>query len=711
MRNFIRSLKYLKPYRPRIALAVLCTVAISVLWAGGLAMVLPGAKILLAPEGLHGWAYRLAASDRLKTDLSTRLAPEGTQVSGQPMSWVLETSLAKSKDDSVLGPGQWLVGLDDGDPQHQVMRAEPLARLLANSPEGTEVRLRVYTLSSGELANPSIAAGKLHFVHAALLKAVSMFKPPQTYADRYRLLVALLVIAVILSILRNALRVVQEYLSTSSVLYAIRDIRNDNYKVALRMPVSHFAQRGTTDTVSRFMQDIGMLGRGLVTLLGRTLVEPFKAVAVLVTAMILSWKLTLITMIAGPFAFLAIRKLGKAMHKVSHQALMSMSQMLEVLEETLGGIRVVKAYTMENHERRRFLRINRQMLQQGLTAFLVDALSSPIVEAVGLVAAMGAVALAGYWVFHSQHDLDAEKFLTIMACLVAMFDPIRKLSSVSTVFHASEAAAARIMELHDSPQEQTVPGAQALRRHSRSIEFRNVGFSYDGPASFALRGINFAIRNGDKVAIVGPNGSGKTTMVSLIPRLLQATSGQILIDGHDIAAATLRSLRRQIGLVTQDAVLFHASIAENISYGLRRASMDRILDASRRAYADEFIRKLPAGYDTIVSPRGATLSGGEKQRIAIARAILRDPTILIFDEAMSQIDSYSEHLIQKAMDEFSRGRTTLIIAHRFATVRSADRIIVMNEGAVEDTGTHEELMQRCELYKRLYSTQLSDTAC
>ncbi len=222
--------------------------------------------------------------------------------------------------------------------------------------------------------------------------------------------------------------------------------------------------------------------------------------------------------------------------------------------------------------------------------------------------------------------------------------------------------------------------------------------------------MNLVIRAGENVAIVGPNGSGKTTLVSMIPRLLDPSAGQVLIDGTDIAQCSLRSLRRQIALVTQDAVLFHATIEENIACGLHRSGPDKTYQAARRAYVEEFVRKLPEGYGTIVGPHGATLSGGERQRIAIARAILRDPAILIFDEAMSQIDADSEHRIQQAMREFSCGRTTLVVAHRFATVLAADRIVVMQAGRILDSGTHSELMDRCELYRHLYHTQFTATS-
>jgi ABC-type multidrug transport system fused ATPase/permease subunit len=710
MRDFAKSLRYLWPYRLRLALALVCTLLISLLWAAGLAAILPGAKVLLSPEGLHGWAYNLVVADRLADGLTSRMTPSDFLVEGQSLPFVLEVTRSGGESAaSGLTSGLWLVGVEDGEPAHRLMRADALARLLAGAPGDKPLTLRAVRPDRREVAAVRVQLREPGLPARALVWAASWFREPQTYGDRFPMLAALLVAALIANILRDALRVLQEYLSTSAVLLGINRLRSDTFNVALRLPMSYFAGKGTSDTISRFIQDVGSLARGHILLLGRTLVEPAKAAASLVVALFLSWKLTLLALVAGPPAFLAIRHLGRMMRRLSRQALESFSQLLEVLQEAFTGIRVVKAYTMETAERKRFLRINAQLLQQSLKAFLIESTTAPVAEALGLTAAMGAVAVAGYWVLHGQNDLDAEKFLALMACLAAMFDPIRKLSSVSTVFHASDAAAARIRELHDAATEPVVPHAPSLPRHRRSIELRGVSVRYEGAGEDALCDVDLHIAAGENVAIVGPNGSGKTTLVSLLPRLLDPTRGRVEIDGLDIARHSLRSLRRQIGLVTQDAVLFHATIEENIACGLRRASHEKVLDAARRAYVDEFVAKLPQGYATMVGQHGATLSGGEKQRIAIARAILRDPAILIFDEAMSQIDSDSERRIQEAMARFCRGRTSLLIAHRFATVLSADRIVVLRAGRVVDVGPHRQLLERCAFYRDLYNTQLAAT--
>jgi ABC-type multidrug transport system fused ATPase/permease subunit len=520
--------------------------------------------------------------------------------------------------------------------------------------------------------------------------------------------VQFLIVFLILTYLRGIFEFFQEYLVSTAVWRGIMDLRCENYTHVLRAPTMFFLTRGVNDTMSRFIQDTNELARAQATLLGKTLAEPSKAAAVLVLALLLNWKLTLLALVAGPPAYFIIRKLGQKIHRASRKSLESFSSLLGVLEETLTGIRVVKAYTMEGAERKRFFQVNRRLIGQQYKMERIDAATGPLVESLGLTFGMIAAAGAAYMVFGGK--LDPITFLAWMGSLFALFDPVRKLSKVSNRFQAGEAAAKRVFELTDLAPERNPPDSPTLPRHSRSIRFERVSFRYPNAAQNALTAVDLEVPAGAACAIVGPNGSGKTTLVSLLPRLLEPAGGRICIDGHDIARSSLRSLRRQIGLVTQDTVLFHASIADNIAYGLRHPRPQDVLSASRRAFVDEFVAQMPDGYDTMVGEHGTTLSGGQRQRIAIARAILRNPAILIFDEAMSQVDADSERRIQQAMAEFTRGRTTFVIAHRFATVLAANIIVVMNAGLIIDQGTHEQLLGRCELYRHLYSTQFLDTS-
>jgi len=718
MKNFFRSVRYLWPYRGRLAISVVCVIFIAVLWGGGLGMCLPGLKVLLAPEGLHGWAWQSQIEAKLDVKVVQRMVPaagladvaDGAEGSAAVIAVVDVVAVTQGgqADRAGIAVNSWIVGVRVDGESPRTVAGEQLFEHLAGLPPDQAAHLLVRTPDEAAPRPFEVRLHKPGFGADLLGKVAGLFPAPKDYPGRFPILVWMLGLVLAITVMRDALRFVQEYLVQTAVQRGIMDLRCEMYNNVLRLPMTFFSQKGTSDTMSRFINDVGELSRGQITLLGKTLVEPAKAAASITMAMILSWKLTLLAMIAGPPAVMLIRMFGEVMKRASRRALESNAELLGVLEETLTGIRVVKAYTMESAERKRFHRIHRRLVKQQRRMARIDSATAPSVEVMGMAAGMLATALAGYWVLNSR--MDPFVFMTWMGCLVAMFDPVRKLAKVVTRFQRAEAAATRIFELHDLEGEKRIPGAPQLPRHGESIEYRDVSLRYPGAAVEAVAGANLTIRYNETVAIVGPNGSGKTTLVSMLPRLLDPTAGEILIDGRDITTHSLRSLRRQIGLVTQDTVLFHATIGENIAYGLRRARPEAVLAAAKQAFVDEFVRDLPDGYDTMVGEHGATLSGGQKQRISIARAILRDPAILIFDEATSQIDADSERRIHQAMESFSQGRTTLLIAHRFATVMSADRIAIMDAGLIVDVGSHEELLGRCGLYAHLYNTQFADTS-
>ncbi len=715
MENFKRSLKYLWPYRRRLAMAIVCVVLIAVLWGGGLAALVPAMEVLTSKEGLHGWIFNSAVQRQLGVRVVSLPVPPGTTVLDgaveRPVSHVLNvTAVGKGRPaEGRLNPNDWLVGLSGKKAEPLLLRGAALARHIATDRTRRPVSLWVYNPYQRSTRMVTLdrreGAWYSRWFNRFLIRVAETIPEPATKRDRFGILLWLLAFVVAATLLRNLLRFLQEYLVGSAVWRGMVDLRCHNYDVVLRLPTTFFSEKGVTDAMSRFLQDTAQLARGQETLFGRALVEPAKAVGALVAAMWISPRLTLLAMVAGPPAFLLIRAFSRTMRRASSRALQSWSGMLAVLAETLTGIRVVKAYTMEGVERRRFFRVNRALLKQQKKMVRTLAATSPTVEALGITAAMGAVAVAGYWVFTDV--MRTGDFLALMACLAALFDPVRKLAKVPARIHRAEAAAARLFELQDQKQERYARTAPPLPRHCESISFRDVTFSYPGTAQPALKGINLELRAGETLAIVGPNGSGKTTLVSLIPRLLEPSGGVIRIDGRDIQEYSLRSLRRQIALVTQEAVVFNASIADNIAYGKRRAGRDEIESAARQAYVDEFVAELPNGYDAVVGEYGATLSGGQRQRVAIARAILRDPAILIFDEAMSQVDPDSERKIHQALAEFRKGRTTLLVAHRLATVLEAGRIAVMEAGRIVDVGSHDQLMERCRLYRQLYQTALA----
>ena len=714
MKSFFRSLIYLKPYRKRLILSAVFVVFIATLWGGGLGMLLPGMKILIAPEGLHGWAWNSLYESKLNAKLVRRQVSPSMQKQYNLPATVVQVVRVNKKgaaQDAGLNANEWIVGVATATgtlaPADYKPAEDMLRTLAVTIPPDQATSLYIFNPEAVKPANafrPLSITPAEPATSAQLLGEIATRIPePQTREERFPLLVYLLVIVAAMTILRNLLRFFQEYLVQTAVFQSMIDLRCDNYNVALRLPVSFFAKEGVTDTMSRFVQDTSELGRAQNTLFGKTLVEPAKMIASVTMALLISWELTLIAMVGGPVVFVLIRKFGKIMKRSSKRALESWSHMLAILEETLTGIRVVKAYTMEAAERKRFFRVNRALYKSQRRMARTNSATSPAVEALGMLAGGGAAGGAGYLVFNGM--MDPDMFLAWMACLAAMFDPMRKLSKVATRFQRGDAAAERVFELLDREVEHRVPSAPMLPRHKTDIVFDNVEFTYPGVEAPMLKNINLTVKAGQTIAVVGPNGSGKTTLMSLLPRLLDTSKGQIRIDGCDIATHSLRALRRQIAIVTQESVIFNATIAENISYGLRRPHPEQILDAAQKAYVDDFVREMPEAYETEVGQHGATLSGGQRQRIAIARAILRDPAILIFDEALSQIDADSEQKIHAAMHEFIRGRTTFMIAHRFQTILEADAIVVMDAGRIIDVGPHAELLERCELYRLLYQTQ------
>jgi ABC-type multidrug transport system fused ATPase/permease subunit len=367
-------------------------------------------------------------------------------------------------------------------------------------------------------------------------------------------------------------------------------------------------------------------------------------------------------------------------------------------------MRVVKGYTREHYERQHLFRIDRRLLKQQLKMGFVEALTSPVIETLSFVAAAAAILYFATDIVHRPDQ--TPEFMTLLICLGAIFDPVRKLSTIYPKLQRANAASQRIFELVDSPSEYDQDaGKPRLTPLRHTIEFDNVTFTYPKASRPAVRGVSLTVRRGETIALVGPNGSGKTTLVSLLPRFFPLDSGRILIDGQDTAEVNLSSLRKQFSLITQESVIFADTVKENIAYGRPEASFEEIVEAARKAFADEFIQQMPDGYDSVVGEHGATLSGGQRQRLAIARAILRNAPILIFDEATSQVDPESELKIHQAIDAFLRDRTAFVIAHRYSTISDADRILVMDDGEMVAVGTHDQLFKSCPLYRRLYETQ------
>lgn len=515
----------------------------------------------------------------------------------------------------------------------------------------------------------------------------------------------------VLLIVFTAVKGVAEYLSSYLMARvgqaSVFQLRQDLYRHVLGQSASFFERHRTNYLVSRLVTSAAAIEVAVTATLRDMLRESFTLIAFLAASFYYNWRLTLGSLLIAPVIAFLTARFGRALRNLARESFEGNKRLTDTAQEALANQNIVKAYRAEEHEGRRFAAVASEIVRANLRSARIAALSPPTIEMIGIIAVVALL-------FFGQREIiagrmNAAQFLTFLFFLFRSYDPMRKLSRLSNSMEQALAAARHVWEVLDEHAEiPEKPDAVELQPLKREIELRDVSFGYANETRSVLREVSLRFPAGHMVALVGESGGGKSTLTKLLPRFHDPVKGAVLWDGTDLRDASLSSLRKQIALVTQETVLFNDTVRNNIAYSRQDATHEQIEDAARVAFAHDFIKELPAGYDTVVGERGIFLSGGQRQRLAIARAVLADAPVLILDEATSALDAESERLVQRALSNLIKDRTTIVIAHRLSTVRRSDTIVVLERGRVAEIGTHAQLLARGGLYKRLYELQFAD---
>ena len=508
---------------------------------------------------------------------------------------------------------------------------------------------------------------------------------------------------------KNIFLYIKNYLLRIVELSLVRDIRNKLYAHIQSLSLGYFNKQKTGNITSIVINDVEHLQIALGATFQKLFVEPINVITFVSLLFIISWKLALIALIIIPLAGIAVIGIGKSIRRKSRRTQKKVADIMQILSETLSSIRIVKAFANEKNEVSKFSKESKNYFKLLLRRGRLDLLAGPITESFGVVIGVILLWYGGTEVL-MQRGLNPEDFIRFILILFSILGPIKQMGNVNLRIQTGYASAERIFSLLDTPKdiiEHSNP--VQLKSFKKHIEFKNLSFEYEESEGLVLSNINFKINKGEVVAIVGPSGAGKSTIADLIPRFYDPKDGEILIDQENIKKLSLASLRKNMGIVTQDVILFNDTIKNNIAYAQPKATMESIINACKAANALEFIEKIPEGFDAIIGERGVKLSGGQKQRIAIARALLKNPPILILDEATSSLDTESEKKVQTAIEALLKDRTALIIAHRLSTVQTANKIITIEKGRISEIGTHDELYSNDGLYRKLYDIQFLKT--
>jgi ATP-binding cassette, subfamily B, bacterial MsbA len=691
MKNFLRALRHAGPYYQRFVLSILCAILAAILWGLNFTSIYPVLRLLNTGSSLHKVVKDAIESTKGEVDQ-------------------IEKRIKEMND-------------EEDSTQNQKAKLDPATYEKRMRDISNDLLKQNLKLSS--------ARSSLYW-YQVLLNYITKFLPD----DCFQTLAYVIGLVVIGVAVKCAFEFGQESLVGSVVNLSLFDLKNRFYRRVIHLDVDQFSDTGTSELMSRFTNDMDSLGTGIKTLCGKVIAEPLRALACVVMACFISWQLTLLFLILVPIAGLILVRVGRIMRQASRRLLERMSSIYKILQESFQGIRLVKVSTTEPQERRRFNAATRDYYRKSMQVVNLDALTDPVIELLGVAAVAFALLAGSYLVLQREthifglrllsQPLEPESLLQLYILLAAIADPVRKFSSVFTRLQSACAAADRIFDYLDrNPRVTANSDGPRLARPAwlpRSvpkeplresilppakpyIEFRDVCYSYHPGGPPVLSHINLTVNAGETIALVGPNGCGKTTLVSMIPRFQDPDHGSILIDGIDLRRVQLRSLRQLIGLVSQKTFLFDDTIYKNIAYGVHGATREMVEEAAQRAFAHDFILSRPRGYDDRVGEAGTLVSGGQGQRLALARVILRNPAILILDEFTSQNDPESEAAIHQALRDFKRGRTTFVITHRLNTLEIADRIIVMDEGRITAMGTHRELLASSPTYQRLHEAQ------